>query len=393
MPTNAQDQAFITSTAQDNLSEITDGRLAESQSGNLAVALYGRQLVADHSFVTQETYAAALQSGTSVATAPSATQAAQTMQLQQLSGAAFDQQYLANEAQGNAMSVTDGMTESASGQNAAVEQFNGLLVPFQSQHLLQAQFLQAETGGTPPAAMPPVPLSGGLALAPNGPLNAQDANFIAQASSLDATEVQAGNLAQTQAASADAAVTTYGRWLVLDHTVLNTSLMSFAQAEGVTPTNTPTAGETATLGALSTYTGSTFNSAYLQADVNDQTFGIQAFVHEEYNGADPALVAFAQSAVPLLEQHLAAAVQANLVLTSGNNDLTGAPTTAIGQLAAAVGNYTAQGVVAIAQETTSPGSSGFGGFSTGVSLFPAIPGSGTTNLGSLTGIRPTTSLL
>ena len=88
---NSQDQQFITTTSQDNLSEITDGRLAEQQSGNLATALYGRQLVADHAFVAQQTYAAALQSGATVATSPDTMQQAQTTQLQTLSGAAFDQ--------------------------------------------------------------------------------------------------------------------------------------------------------------------------------------------------------------------------------------------------------------------------------------------------------------
>ena len=97
---NSQDQQFVTSTAQDNISEPTDGRLAEAQSGSLAVSIYGGQLVADHGYVSIQTSLAAAQSGAVVTTAPSAMQAQQTAQLQGLTGSAFDQQYLSNEVQG-----------------------------------------------------------------------------------------------------------------------------------------------------------------------------------------------------------------------------------------------------------------------------------------------------
>lgn len=377
---NDQDQSFITTTSQDNLSEISDGRLAVQNSGNLAVAIYGRQLVADHAFIVQQTYAAALQSGATVDTSPNAMQQSQTAQLQTLSGAAFDQQYLSNEAQSNAQSVMDGQTEAASGQSPAVEQFNSLLVPFQAQHLLQAQLLQASAmGTTPPASTQPTG-SPGLALAPNGPLNAQDQTFIQQQASDNAAEIQAGQLAETQ--SGDQAVSVYGRWLVLDHSVLSASLLPLAQAEGVTPMTTPDAQQAAMNATLQGLTGSAFDMQYLQDEVQSNIQGIGYLEQEIYNGADPALVALAQAALPLQEQHLAGAVQANVALLLGANDQTGAPSTPAGQIAAAIGNFTAQAVVAAAEQLASPSAYGFS--ASGSGLFPAVPGAGTSSLASLT---------
>lgn len=372
---SSQDQDFITTTSQDNLSEITDGRLAEQQSGSLATALYGRQLVADHTFITQQTYAAALQSGATVATAPDETQQAQTAQLQMLTGTAFDQQYLSNEIEGNAQSTADGQTEAASGQDSAVQQFNALLVPFQAQHLLQAQLLQAaETGGVPPDSTQPTG-SPGLALAPNGSLNAQDQSFIQQQASDNAAEIQAGQLAETQGGSQ--AVGVYGRWLVLDHTVLNAALTPIAETGGIALTDTPDDQQAATNATLQGLTGSAFDLQYLSDEQQSNVQGIGALVQEIYNGSDPALVALAQAALPLQEQHLAGAVQAGIALSLGANDQTAAPSTLAGQIAAAIGNYTAAAVTAAAQQLAAP---------SGSDLFPSVPGAGASSLGALTAL-------
>jgi predicted outer membrane protein len=318
-------------------------------------------------------------------------QQAQTQQLQTLTEPAFDQQYLSNEAQSNAQSISDGQQEASSGQNAAVLQLNSLLVPFQEQHLLQAQILQAsETGGTPPASTQPTG-SPGLLLAPNGALNAQDQTFIQEQASDNAAEIQAGQLAETQ--GQDPAVSVYGRWLVLDHTMLNAGLQQVAQAEGVTPSSTPDAQQAAQNAQLQGMTGSVFDMQYLLNETQGNIQGVGYLEQEIYNGADPALVALAQAALPLQEQHLAAAVQADVALTLGANDQSAAPGTAVGQLAAAIGNYTAQAVVAAAQALASPSNNGFVSASSSSSaLFPSVPGSGASSLGALTAPGPSTGV-
>lgn len=371
---STQDQAFITTTSQDNLSEIGDGALAAQQSGNLAVALYGRQLVADHAFIAQQTYTAALTSGATVATAQSAAQQAQSTQLQGLTGTVFDQQYLSNEVQSNAQSITDGTTETASGQNAAVKQLDALLVPFQAQHLLEAQILQAsENNTTAPASTQPT-ASPGLALAPNGAPNAQDQTFIQEQASDNAAELQAGQFAETQ--SGDLAVSTYGRWLVLDHSVLAAALQQAAQAEGVTPSNTPNAQAAAQNAQMQGLTGSAFITQYLQDERQSNIQGITYLEQEITGGADPALVALAQAALPLQQQHLAAAVEATNVLNAGLTDVAGAPITTAGQIAAQLGTSVAQQAITAGQELAAASSSSSG-------LLTTTPGAGTSSLGTL----------
>ena len=268
-------------------------------------------------------------------------------------------------------------------------QLNSLLVPFQAQHLLQAQILQATAAGTTPPASTQPTGSPGVLLAPNGALNAQDQSFIQQQASDNASEIQAGQLAETQAG--DQAVSTYGRWLVLDHTVLNASLQQAAQAEGVTPSSTPDATQAAQNAQLQGLTGSAFDMQYLQNEVQSNIQGIGYLEQEIYNGADPALVALAQAALPLQEQHLAGAVQADVALTLGANDQSAAPSTAVGQLTAAIGNYTAQAVVAIAQELASPSGNGLSVVaSSGSGLFPSVSGAGASSLGALTAPGPST---
>ena len=373
---NSQDQSFVTTTSQDNLSEITDGRLAEQQSGNLATAIYGRQLVADHAFVAQQTYAAALQSGATVATTPDAMQQAQTQQLAGLTGTAFDRQYLSNEAQSNAQSITDGQTETTSGQNAAVKALAALLAPFQAQHLLQVQTVQAAEAGTAPPASTQPTASSGLLVAPNGAPNAQDQSFIQEQASDNAAEVQASQLAETH--GGDLAVDVYGRWLVLDHTVLNAALAPLAQAAGVTPSGTPDAQQAAQNAQLQGLTGTAFDSQYLSNEVEGNVQGIYYLEQEINNGADPALVALAQAALPLQEQHLAAAVEASTVLNGSLSDTAGAPSTSAGQTAATLGNQVAQAAVTFGQEIATAGTT------SGSSLFPSTPGAGASSLGTLT---------
>ncbi len=372
---NSQDQSFVTTTSQDNLSEIADGLLAEQRSGSLATAIYGRQLVADHTFVTQQTQLAAQLSGATLATAPDAMQQAQTAQLQTLSGPAFDQQYLSNEVQSNGQSITDAQTQATSGQSPAIGHLNALLVPFQEQHLQQAQLLQAEQNGTalPTVTQPTAVL--GFASAANGPLNAQDQTFIQQATNSGLTEIQAGQLAEQK--GSDQAANVFARWMVLDHGVLNATLAPLATAEGVTPSATPDAQSASTLSTLQGLSGSAFDQAYITSEIQGHINTIQAFAQEAASGSDPALVALAQSSIPLLEQHLAAAVQINVAFNLGASDAAAAPTGYLGQLAEAVGNATAQGAVLYAQQLASPNAGNYANFLSGLSSPGSAAGIGT----------------
>ncbi len=345
---NSQDQQFITSTSQDNISEPTDGRLAEAQAGSLAVSIYGGQLVADHGFVSIQTSLAAAQSGAVLATAPDPMQAQQTAQLQGLTGAAFDQQYLSDETQSNQTSIIDGQQELVSGQNAAVQQLNSLLLPFQEVHTSQAQLLQLSANIV--TAQPTA--SGGLPFGPAQALSGQDVAYVNQVAQSGNAEIQLGQLAEQQ--TSNEAVGVFGRWMALDHSVLNSVVASTVSSDGITPPTSLDPSGAAAVTTLQNLTGTAFDQQYLATEVQSHVQTIYNTETEINQGSDPALVAEANAALPLFQAHLASAITIGLASSLGATDAQAAPTTALGHSIATIGNEGAQAVVAVTHALTLP---------------------------------------
>ena len=345
---NSQDQQFITSTSQDNISESTDGRLAEAQAGSLAVSIYGAQLVADHGFVSLQTGLAADRSGAALSTTSDPMQTQQTAQLQGLTGNAFDQQYLSDEVQGNQTSIINGQQELASGQNPSVQELNSLLVPFQEVHTSQAQLLQLSANIT--TAQPAG--SGGVPFIPEQPLSVQDLSYINQAAQSGNDEIQLGQLAEQQ--TSNEAVGLFGRWMALDHTVLNSVVASTVNSSGVTPPTTLDASGITAATTLQNLTGTAFDQQYMANEVQSHIQTIYNTEMEINQGTDPALVSEANAALPLFQAHLAAAVDIGLASSLGATDAQAAPTTTLGQSIASIGDEGAQAIVGITNALTLP---------------------------------------
>ena len=352
---NSQDQQFVTSTSQDNISEPTDGMLAEAQSGSLAVSTFGGQLVADHGFISIQTGLAAAASGAVVTTAPSAMQAQQTAQLQGLTGPAFDGQYLQNEVQGNETSVINGQQELISGQNAAVQQLNSILVPFQEVHTSQAQLLQLGANVVTAQSTS----GGGVPFGPAGALSAEDLAYVSQVSQSSNGEIQLGQLAEQQ--TSNEAVGVFGRWMSLDHSVLNAVVASTVSPDGITPPTALSASGEAAVTTLQNLTGTAFDQQYLATEVQSHVQTIYNTEAEINGGSDPGLVAEANAAVPLFQAHLASAITIGLASSLGATDAQAAPTTTLGQSIATIGNEAAQTVVSIAHALTMPANGALNG--------------------------------
>ena len=337
MPTlTAQDQLSVSQIQQDNISEATDGQLATTSSGNLATAEFGDLLLTDHSYLTAQTETYAQQAGASVSSAISGMQLSTTQSLASVSGAAFDQSYLSGEVMNNAMSVQQGQAEISSGSNTAAIALNALALPFQQQHLLMGQILQAqEFGGTVPAYTAPTAVAG-TALAANGPLNAQDQIFVTAAVQNGLAETSAGTLAEQK--GVDAATKLFGQWMTLDYTELNAQEAALATVGGgVVPTTTDATGQ-ATLASLQSVTGAAFDLGYLATEIVGQESSITAFTAEVAGGSDLALVAAAQGGLPVLDSHLGEAVTLYVALTAGLTDTTAAPNTVAGQFLSSLGS-------------------------------------------------------
>ena len=115
-------------------------------------------------------------------------------------------------------------------------------------------------------------------------------------------EIAAGTAAQQSAASAD--VRDMGGMLITDHQALDADLTAAAQQFGVQLPAEPSAEQQATLAQVKTNTGEAFDAAWLAAQVDGHRTSAAAGQQEIASGSDPAVVALAQAAAPVIQRHL-----------------------------------------------------------------------------------------
>ena len=131
-----------------------------------------------------------------------------------------------------------------------------------------------------------------------------DQKFVDFAAQTDMVEANLGSLAQDVGDSQT--VKDFGQMLVNDHTSDYQKLQAVAQQAGL---NVPTAidGEhnKAMIGPMHALKGAAFDKKFSGAMVTGHTQAIAAFQQEAENGQNPALKAYAQEALPTLQQHLA----------------------------------------------------------------------------------------
>ena len=133
-------------------------------------------------------------------------------------------------------------------------------------------------------------------------LSAADKTFVNEAASGGLAEVELGHLAEQKAASPD--VKQFGQRMVEDHSKANQELkMIAAQAKLTVPTQPEKSAQTAEQ-RLQQSNGVAFDQAYVAYMVQDHEKDVAAFRKEAQSGQDPAVKAFAEKYLPVLEQHL-----------------------------------------------------------------------------------------
>ncbi len=164
--------------------------------------------------------------------------------------------------------------------------------------LLPLAACSGNSASTPPVAVaPPAP----------PPLAAADQTFVNMAAASDAGEVSEGQLAATKARSAR--VKKFGSDMVNAHTMTTQQLMTIAQSKGVTPDATPPQMAQDQATALNAARPATFDRLYLHDQVVDHMAAVKMYQDEIANGQDADLKAFAQSTLPIIQQHLKTARQ------------------------------------------------------------------------------------
>ena len=120
-------------------------------------------------------------------------------------------------------------------------------------------------------------------------------------------EVQGGKLAQKQGASQ--AVRNFGEHMINDHSEANTGLKEIATQKGVALPTQLSHEQNSSLQHLAGLSGAEFDKAYAQDMVKGHTAAVKTFQQAAQSATDTDLRAWAQTALPLLQEHLVMAKQ------------------------------------------------------------------------------------
>lgn len=138
--------------------------------------------------------------------------------------------------------------------------------------------------------------------AQRGQLSENDYRFIEKAARGGLEEVELGQLAGQKASNQ--AVRSFGQRMVTDHNKLNNELKQIAAQKGATVPTSLSHHENSTIQHLEGVAGADFDKDYSKDMVKDHRKDLKEFQDAAKKLQDPDLRAFAQKAVPILQEHL-----------------------------------------------------------------------------------------
>lgn len=131
---------------------------------------------------------------------------------------------------------------------------------------------------------------------------ANDKAFATKAAQGGLAEVMIGQLALQKSGSPE--VKQFGQTLANDHMQANKELEQIARAENITLPSQIGSDEQQETAKLQNLSGADFDKELVQNEIKDHQKDIAEFQQEAQSGADPALKAFAQKTLPVLQKHL-----------------------------------------------------------------------------------------
>ncbi|MGY1618137.1 DUF4142 domain-containing protein [Geodermatophilus sp. SYSU D00691] len=151
----------------------------------------------------------------------------------------------------------------------------------------------------PLAAVGVVVLSSSPALAAP---SEQDVTWMQAAHQSNLAEIAAGTSAQQKATTPE--VKQLGAMFVQMHTQLDQALTQAAQQLGVQLPSAPTPEQQQQLAAVEQNSGQAYDTAWIAQQIGSHTSTLAATRTELANGSDPTVLAQAQAATPVVQQHL-----------------------------------------------------------------------------------------
>lgn len=132
----------------------------------------------------------------------------------------------------------------------------------------------------------------------------QDTTWMIAAHQSNLAEIAAGQTAQQKATSQE--VKDLGAMFVEHHTAMDAELTAAATELGVDLPDAPTADQQAQLAAVASQTGAQFDAAWIAQQIASHQATLQATQLEVSSGTNPTVVALAEKATSIVQQHLTA---------------------------------------------------------------------------------------
>ena len=133
-------------------------------------------------------------------------------------------------------------------------------------------------------------------------INSTDKDFVLNASMANTAEIDAGQLAATQAA--DETIKSFGQFMVTEHNMAKTELKGLADSLQVQAPDSIDADHVALNAQLLALDGRSFDSVYIHSQVSDHQKAISLFQNEIDKGNNSRLKNYATSQLPHLQEHL-----------------------------------------------------------------------------------------
>jgi len=137
--------------------------------------------------------------------------------------------------------------------------------------------------------------------------SSRDVQFVRDAAQSGVSEVQLAQLALQN--STNQAVLDYAQDMIQDHTQSNLQLTELAASKGIDVPTALNSGNQKAVNRLAVLQGSSFDQAYRTEAINSHRQTIQLFQNEASKGNDSDLQTYAQSQIPILQDHLTRALQ------------------------------------------------------------------------------------
>jgi putative membrane protein len=140
-PLSIADFSFINQAGFGGVAEVQASQMAETRASSPAVMKFARMMIADHTRANEELAELARQLGLAAPSGPDTGRQQAARMLSNLSGAKFDQEYIALQVAEHRVAVALFQAEASGGQEAAIRNFATRYEPTLRQHLRQAEQL------------------------------------------------------------------------------------------------------------------------------------------------------------------------------------------------------------------------------------------------------------